>query len=133
LASRPASTRNQLLAIGVVVVRQLFAGVDITRGADPDRLSDDVAVTIRLTGVVDEAREIAVNIGIAHPAAVDGETPDAPLRQVLRLALQALLVIDQLACVIDDARIFCDWFGGEDAPSVDVRAAPYDSRNFRFT
>ena len=133
--TRPASTRNQLLAIGEVVVGQLFARLDITCGADPDRLrlADDVAVAIRFTGVIDESGKVAADIRIAHPPAIDRETPDAPLFQVPGLAFQALFVIDQLASVIDDACVLGNGFESEDAPAVDFRAAAHDSRKFRFT
>src|ERR1043166_3906797 len=104
LTSRPAAARDQLLTVRVVVVRQLFALPDVPRGADPDRPADDLAVAVRLAAVVDEAREIAADVRVAHPAAVHREAPDASALQVARLAFQALLVIDQLARVVDDAR-----------------------------
>ena len=135
LTARPALTRNQLLAVGEVVIGQLFARLDITRRADPDRLrlADDVAVTIRFTGVIDESGDVAANVRIAYPAAIHGETPDAPLLQIPGLASQALLVIDQLASVIDDACVLVNGLESEYAPAVDSRAAAHDSRKFRFT
>src|SRR5437867_546128 len=133
LAPLSAPARNQLLAIRVVVVGKLLARVDITRRADPDRLADDVAVAVWLARVVDEARQIAIDVRVTHPAAIHREAPDAPLLQVPCLALQALLVINQLACVINDACVLGDGFESEDAPAVDSRAPPRNSWKFGFT
>jgi len=127
-APRPAPARNQLLAIGVVVVGELLASVDIPRRADPDRLANDVAIAVWFARVVDEARQIAADVCVTHPATIHRVAPDAPLLQIPRLALQAFLMINQLARVVDDAPVFPDWFRGKHAPSVDPGASP---RNFR--
>ena len=56
-----------------------------------------------------------------------------PLLQIPGLASQALLVIDQLASVIDDACVLVNGLESEYAPAVDFRAAAHDLRKFRFT
>src|SRR5436853_2219539 len=72
LAPGPAPALNRLLAIRVVVVGELLAGRNVARGADPDRLADDVAVAVRLARVVDEARQVAADVGVTHPSPIDG-------------------------------------------------------------
>src|SRR4051812_44086634 len=99
LTPRPAPALDDLLAVGVVVVGQLFASLDVAAGADPDVLADDLAVAVRLARVIDEARDVAADIGVADPAAVDGKTPDLAAFEIRGLALEAFLVIDQLAFV----------------------------------
>src|SRR5262249_35767827 len=128
LAARPASTRNQLLAVRVVVVGQFLSWSDVAGRSDPDRGADDLAVTVRTTRVIDEARQVPAHVRIAYPAAIHREAPDAALLQILRLAFQAFFVIDQLAGVIDNPRVFRDWLCGEDSPSMDAGSSPHDFR-----
>src|SRR5687767_11876421 len=99
--SRPAPALNHAIAIGVIVVGQLFACFDIAPGPDPDRAALDLAVAIRATCVIDEAGVVAADAGVAHPAAVDREAPDFATLEVLGFAFQTLLVIDQLAGVLN--------------------------------
>src|SRR5688572_23571784 len=80
---------NRLLSVRVVVVRQLLPRLDVARRADPDDIADDLAVAVRSARVVDEAGDIAADVGIADPSAVHGEAPDLAPRQVPRLALEA--------------------------------------------
>jgi len=93
-AIRTAPALNDLLAVGVVVVGELLAGLDVAPGADPDVTADYLAVTVRLARVVDEPRDISADVSIAHPAPIHSETPDLAAFQVRRFALQAFLVID---------------------------------------
>ena len=121
LAARAAAARDRLVALGVVVVGQLFARLDVARRADPDRLVDDVDPAVRLARVVDEPRDVAADVGVAAPVAVDPEHPDAALAQVAILAALALLVGDELAGVVDDALVLVDGLDGEDAKAVQLR------------
>src|SRR4029079_8387524 len=109
-----------------VVVGQLLARIDVARGADPDRGVDDFDPAVRRAGVVDEARDVAADGGVAAPAAVDAEDPDAALLQVARLARAAAAVRNQLARVIDDAAVLVDGLGGEDAVPVQVGSTAHD-------
>jgi hypothetical protein len=68
--------------------------------------------------MVDEARDVTADIGVADPAPIHGETPDLPAFQIPRLALQALFMVDQLAIVGDDAPVLVDGFEREYAPTV---------------
>jgi hypothetical protein len=117
-APGPAATRNRLVALGVVVVGQLFTGLDSPGRANPDRLIDDVDPTVGLAGVIDESRDVAVNVGITAPRAIDTKHPDATFAQVAILAVQALFVRDQLTGVIDDPLVLVDWVDREYAEAV---------------
>src|SRR5688572_13284790 len=81
-----AAALDDALAVGVVVVGEFLARLDVLAGADPDVLADDLAVAIRLARVIDEARHIAADHRVADPPAIDGEAPDFPALQVLDLA-----------------------------------------------
>ena len=110
---------DHLLTVGVVVVGELLTRRDVPARANPDVFPDDLAVAIRLAGVIDEARHVATDGRIADPAAVDGKTPNLAALEVLRLALEALFVIDQLAVVGHDPRVLVDGLEGKNAPSVE--------------
>src|SRR5688572_25364131 len=92
-AAGAAVALDDLLAVRVVVVGQLFAGLDVPSGPDPDVLADDLAVAVRPAGVIDEARDVAADHGVAHPAAIHREAPDLAALQVLRFAREAFLVV----------------------------------------
>src|SRR5436190_928690 len=96
-ATRTAETPNPRDAISVVVVSQFLALADVARRHDPDRVADDVGIAVRTAGMIDVARDVAADRGIAHPPAVDRECPDAVPRQVPLLAPPALRLRDQLA------------------------------------
>ena len=77
---------------------------------------------------MDEARDVAADVGVAHPSAVHGEAPDLAAIQVLRFPLQAFLVVDELTGVVDDACVLVDRLEREDAPAMELGAAAYDAR-----
>src|SRR5262245_8773325 len=68
--SGAAAARDRSLADGLVVVGQLFAALDASSGADPDGLVDDLEPAVRRAGVVDEARDVAADVGVAAPDAI---------------------------------------------------------------
>src|SRR5262249_20709613 len=92
-ASGPAPARDRALADRRVIVGQFFAAADRPRCADPDRLVGDLEATVWRTGVIDEARDVAVDGGVTAPCAVDPEHPDAPLLAVPLLPRLAFLVV----------------------------------------
>ncbi len=108
-----------MFAIRVVVVGEFLAGLDVSASADPDLPADDLAVAIWFAGVVDETSHVAAHGRVTYPAAIDGEAPDLTAFEVFGLALEALLVIDELAVVSDDARVLVDGLEGKDAPPVE--------------
>src|SRR5262252_2964117 len=90
-AARTAAAGNRAVADDGVVVGQLFAALDRARGLDPDRLVDDLERAVRRAGVVDEPRDVAADVGVAAPRAVDLEDPGAAVGEVARLARFAYL------------------------------------------
>ena len=108
LAAWPAPAANLPFPIGHVVVGQFLTLADVAGSPDPDDVSDDVDVAVALARVIDEARDVAAHVRIAHPAAVDLEAPDGTALHVTGLALQALLVRNLLACIVDDPGVLGD-------------------------
>ena len=122
-----------MVALGPVVVCQLLAGADETRRADPDGLVDHLKPAVRPARVVDQARDVAADRGVAAPAPVDAEHPDTALLQIARFARRALRVEDQLARIVDDACVLADALAGKHAVAVNPGSLADDSWKFRFT
>src|SRR5690348_4324644 len=118
LAPWSAFALNNLLAVGVVVVSQFFTGFDVAAGADPDLAADDMAIAIGTARMVDEPRDVATRHRVAHPARIHRETPDLPALEILRLAFEALFVIDEFTVIGDDAAVLVDRLEGKNAPAV---------------
>ena len=79
--------RNSSKSVRVVVVCQLLPLFDVPRCQDPDRVADDVDITVGMAGVIDVSRDIATDGRVARPAAIDCEDPDALVWQVAELPL----------------------------------------------
>src|SRR5436190_22339246 len=126
LAARRAPALDRALAVGRIVVGELFTLADVAGGDDPDGVADDPRVAVRLALVVDEPGDIAADPGVADVEPIELEAPDVPLLQVALLALQALAVVDLLARVVDDPGVFGDGPGGKDPPALDGRAPLFD-------
>src|SRR5688500_9642604 len=118
---------DHLLTVGVIVVGQFLARPDVAPGANPDHFPDDLAIAVWLAAVVDEPADVAADRRIAHPPSIDGEAPDLAAFEIAPLALQAFLVIDELAVVGDDALVLVDWFECEHAPSMEPGASSADA------
>lgn len=118
---------DDALSVGEVVVGQLLPRLDVPAGPDPDLPADDLAVAIGLASVVDESADIAAHHRVPHPPRIDREAPDFPTFEVLSLAPEALLVIDQLALIGDDACVLIDGFTCEDAPTVKLGSSSFDA------
>jgi hypothetical protein len=56
-----------------VVVRELFARLDVANGLDPNATVVDHGVAIRIARVIDESRLVAVDGGVDHDVVVDRE------------------------------------------------------------
>ena len=117
LAAWTATAWDRALPVSGIVVGELFPFPDTLRGAYPDGVADDLRVAVRSAGVVDVARDVAADRGIANVQSIQLEAPDVALLQVPLLAPQALAVVDLLSGVVDDARVFGDGLGGEHAPA----------------
>src|SRR3954471_3563718 len=134
LAAGTALALDVAVTVGRIIVGQLFALADVARGADPDRVADDLRIAVRLAGVVDVARVIAADRRVADVEAIELEAPDVPVLQVARFALQALAVGDLLPRVIDDACVLGNRLRREHAPACDLRPSLlYHSRGRNFT
>ena len=118
-AAGPAAAWDRALADDRVVVGQLLAAAYVPRGADPDRLVDDLEPAVRRAGVIDEPGDVAADCRVAAPGAIDAKDPDAALLPVALFARFTRLVIaDQLTGVVDDAGVLRDRLRGEHAVSV---------------
>ena len=117
-----ASAFEESFAIRVVVIGQLFALSDGARRANPDDAVFDVDVTIGPARMIDEPRDVAADVGVDHRTVRQLETPDVAGSDVAQFALEAFLVRDLLAGVVDDALVLGDGLGGEHAPPVNLRS-----------
>src|SRR5574339_319792 len=68
-------------------------------------------------GVIDVARDVTAERGVAGPAIVDGEDPDALARQIPLFTPPRLRLRHQRAFVLDDLRVFADGLCGVNTPS----------------
>ena len=108
------------LSVRAVIVCELLSRSNIARGADPDRIADDVNVAVRAARVIDESRDVASHRRIANPLAIDLKAPNAPALHVPTFTAQAFAVGDFLPGVIDDAGVLRDRRDGEHAPSMNL-------------
>src|SRR5262249_16131158 len=121
LAPGAAPAGNLSVAVGVVVVGDLFAPPDLPRGANPDPAVRDVHVAVGPARMVDEACDVAADVGVDDGPPRQREAPDVGGLDIAPLAPQAFLVRDLLAPVVHDPRVLRDRLGGKHAPSVDRR------------
>src|ERR1044072_1401723 len=105
LAARPAQALNRADSVSRIVVGELGAALDVPGGNDPDGVADDPRIAVRRAGVIDIARDVAADRGIADVMLIQLEAPDVALFEVAPLALQAFLVPDLLAGVMNDALV----------------------------
>ena len=126
LTPGPAAALDLPFAVRHVVVGELFAFANRARRADPDDVADDVHVAVALARVIDEASDVAADVRIAHPAAVDLKTPDSAALHIAVLALEALLMRDHLPRVVDNPLVLWNAFCGEHSPTVQFRTTTCD-------
>jgi hypothetical protein len=72
--------------------------------------------------VIDEPRDVAADARVDHRPVCELEAPDVTVPDIPAFTLEALLVRDFLACVVNDARIFRNRSRGEHTPLVNFRA-----------
>src|SRR4029077_1509803 len=101
LTSGTAAALDQPFTVRVVVIGQLLALPDLPGSANPDHPVDDVDVAVRTAGMVDEPGVVAADAGVDHGPVGQLEAPDVAVLDVAPLALQAHLVGDLLAGVVD--------------------------------
>src|SRR5829696_4814225 len=131
-APRTAPAGDFRIAGGVVVVGELLTLPERAGGADPDQAILDFDPAVRRAGMIDEPREVSADAGVDHPAAVQREAPDAALREVLLLTLEALLVRDLLARVVGDARVLGNGLGRVHAPARNPGLAALNHRGIKI-
>src|SRR5207247_2040847 len=88
LAVPPAPALDAAIAVGVIVVGELFSAPDRARGADPDHAVTDVDVAVRAAGMIDEPREVAADPRIDNGPLRELEAPDVAGLHVAPLALE---------------------------------------------
>ena len=70
LAARTTTALNLLVSVCVIVISEFFTRLHSLAGNDPDPAVYDIAVTIRLTGMVNKPSNVSANIRIDHPASI---------------------------------------------------------------
>ena len=78
--------------------------------------------------MIDESREVAANPGVDHRAIRQLEAPDVPRFQIAKFALEADLIRDLFAGVVDDPRVFRNDLRAVDTPPMDLGFPPFDHR-----
>jgi hypothetical protein len=79
--------------------------------------------------VVDEARDVAADVGVAAPVRLTLNTQmDPRFRYSSSRRSHSAPVAKQFAGVVDDPRVFRDGLGRENAVAVNERTAPDDFR-----
>src|SRR5207248_456292 len=82
---------------------------------------DDVDIAVRAARMVDEPRVVAANGGVDYRPVGQLEAPDVAALDVAPLPLEALLIGDLLAGVVNDARVLRNLLCRVDAPPMDLR------------
>jgi hypothetical protein len=95
--------------------------LNVSPGADPNRVADDTTVAVWLTRMVDKPGEITAHYCIPSPSTVNPETPDVTFLQVFALARLTFLNRDLFTSIINDSLVLIDGFSGKDTPSVQLR------------
>src|SRR5690606_12447686 len=117
LAAGTAQALDTRAAFGFVVVGQFLAGLDVPGRSDPDGVTGNLGVAVRLAAADDEPRDVAADRCVAHGLPVQDDAPAAAFLQVLLLAAVAFLPRDLLSGVVDDARVLGDRFECIDTPA----------------
>src|SRR5205823_1926454 len=128
-AARGAAALLQAVAVGVVVICQLLAFPDRPGRPDQDRAILDVDVAVRVAAVVDQAGDVAADADVHDGAVRQLEAPDVIVLDVSPLALEALLIGNDLALIVDDAFVLRYRLRSVDAPPVDFRSPLFNHRH----
>ena len=111
-----------------VVIRELFAALNVPDRFDPDALVLDDCVAVGVAGMVDPARIVPADGRVDHDIVVDGEeervVPDGGV--VLGIAGIAFRRCQAFARVLDQPRARADATRGERAEPLDRRFADFE-------
>lgn len=105
-----------------VIDEQFFAGGDVARGLYEDTAAFEYGLTVRVAGMVDEARNIAVDSGIDHKTG-------ARMKQ-LRIALKPVMLLSPFLhapLVFNDPIPLFEGSHCEDPETVDGGGATNDA------
>ena len=101
LTVRPAPAVDQAFAVGVVVICELFAPPYRPCRSNPDDAVLDVDIAIRLAGMIDEPCNVSADARINDCSISELEAPDMTTLDVSTFPLEAFLIRDLLACVMN--------------------------------
>src|SRR5581483_7836233 len=132
LAIRAAAALDQPVAVGVIVICQLFALSNAARRPDPDDAVLDLDVAVRPARMIDESGDVAADAGVDDGAVGQLEAPDVTALDVPALAAKALPVGDFFAGIVDDLRVLGNRLGGKHAPAVNSRT-PFLNHLFKIS
>src|ERR1700722_8612626 len=112
------------IASDLVVVGKLLARLNGADRLDEHAPVIDQRLAVRVAGMVDEARIVAIDAAVDHHAAIDDEQECVVVANVLVLVAPVGLAVRQpVAEVLDDARALADAAQGEDSAAMHARAA----------
>src|ERR1700722_3768297 len=112
------------IASDLVVVGQLLARLNSADGLDEHAPVIDQRLAVRVAGMVDEARIIAIDAAVDHHAAIDDEQECVVVANVLVLVAPVSLAVRQpVAQVLDDTRALADAAQGKHTTAMHARAA----------
>src|ERR1700676_95872 len=112
------------IAPDLIVVDDFLARLNGGEGPDENAPIPGQRLAVRIAGMVDEARIIAIGAAVDHHAAVDDEQECVIVADVFMLVAQiGLPVRHPVAQVLDDSRALADSAHGEHAAAMNARAA----------
>jgi hypothetical protein len=118
------------LTLDLIVVSELLARLDRAQCFDEHPTALDHRLAVRVAGVIDEARLVAIDACIDDGALIHDEQKSVGVAGILVLvAAVGLGVRDALAHVLDDARALADTARGEHTQPVQRRRAHLDERS----
>src|ERR1700687_1291663 len=110
----------------LVVVRELHARLDAPQRVDENLPARDHGLAVRVARVIDETRVSSTRV---YGTVDDGVLVEGEQERVVTLHLRVivtpvgLVIVDGLACVLENPGPFADVANGEHAAAVDARGA----------
>src|SRR5712671_1122889 len=115
------------VAFDLIIVGQLFTGLNGPNGLDVDPLLLSRACAVRIAAVVDVARLVTSDTAVDHDLGVDREQKGVIVVRILVLvACIRLIMADTIPEVLDDCRSLADPSGREYSVAVDARVAYFE-------
>src|SRR6266849_175217 len=115
------------VAFDLIIVGQLFTGLNGPNGLHVDPLLLRRARAVRIAAMVDVARLVSSDAAVDHGLGIDGEQKGVIVVRILVVVARVRLVVaDALTEVLDDGRPLADPAGCEYAVAVDARMAYFE-------